>query len=327
MTRRALVGFSSPIAYDYEHLATRAPSDLQSSPNPILDSPFGLMLLFDEIVFISRSFCPENMRTLAYVRFLDEEGLFPSSALGDWASAYDAVESSVEWRRAAERVWESSGRRDVVDVIARVTGGLSGSDNHTHDVRVGDFVGRGNADVYNLFRDLLIRDVLADQSLELVTNSFTQRFLEHKRDRVLAEARQTELIVVDNIHNYTAPAGPYHPVIDKLRENSYLSHFRRWIADQPASVSDAELKDIKESVERTLQEAQETAFLKFLDPKTHYVSVGKAVVGDAIGAFLPGAGILMSAAEEVFTHQRLREQKWQGFVVAARRDLRQRTAG
>src|SRR5262249_35429776 len=36
-----------------------------------------LLMLFDEIWFLSRSLCPQNMRDLPYVRFMDESGLLP----------------------------------------------------------------------------------------------------------------------------------------------------------------------------------------------------------------------------------------------------------
>jgi hypothetical protein len=32
------------------------------SPNPILDSPFGLMLLYDELWFLTKDLCPTNLR-------------------------------------------------------------------------------------------------------------------------------------------------------------------------------------------------------------------------------------------------------------------------
>lgn len=73
--RRAYIGLSTPIGYDYKNQATKTKADTYSSPNPILDSPFGLLLLFDELVFLTRSLCPENMRRLPYVSFLDETNL------------------------------------------------------------------------------------------------------------------------------------------------------------------------------------------------------------------------------------------------------------
>ena len=78
MGRHAYVGLSGPLLYDYEVQAERGPADLVSSPNPILDSPFGLLLLYDDIWFLTRSLCPQNMRELPYVHFLDEEAALPT---------------------------------------------------------------------------------------------------------------------------------------------------------------------------------------------------------------------------------------------------------
>ena len=73
--RTAYIGLSYPLLYDYNHQADKSPNDLYSSPNPIIESPLGLMILFDEILFLCRSVCPNNMRQLPYVKFVDE--LYP----------------------------------------------------------------------------------------------------------------------------------------------------------------------------------------------------------------------------------------------------------
>lgn len=71
--RRALVGFSSPVGYSYEYPAEKTPNDERSSPNPVLMGATGLFVLYDEIWFACRSLCPQNMRSLSYVKFLDVE--------------------------------------------------------------------------------------------------------------------------------------------------------------------------------------------------------------------------------------------------------------
>jgi hypothetical protein len=67
--RIAYVGLSTPVFYDYKYSARETNADTRSSPNPILDSPYGLLLLYDEIWFLTRSLCPDNMRDLPYVNF------------------------------------------------------------------------------------------------------------------------------------------------------------------------------------------------------------------------------------------------------------------
>ena len=73
--RRAYIGLSSPIFYDFGNPAEQAYEDQYTSPNPILDGPLGLLLFFDELWFFTRALCPQNMRKVPYVRFVDEEGL------------------------------------------------------------------------------------------------------------------------------------------------------------------------------------------------------------------------------------------------------------
>lgn len=67
--RKAFVGLSSPIGYNYsKNFETE-----NGKPNPLLNSPLGLFLFYDEIWFINRRTCPLNCENLPYVKFLDEE--------------------------------------------------------------------------------------------------------------------------------------------------------------------------------------------------------------------------------------------------------------
>ena len=57
--RVAYIGISYPLLYDYRHQANKSLNDLSDSPNPIIESV-----------------CPNNMRNLPYVKFVDE--LYPN---------------------------------------------------------------------------------------------------------------------------------------------------------------------------------------------------------------------------------------------------------
>lgn len=70
--RTAYIGISYPLLYDYRHQADKSSNDLLDSPNPIIESPLGLMIFYDEILFLCKSVCPNNMRNLPYVKFVDE---------------------------------------------------------------------------------------------------------------------------------------------------------------------------------------------------------------------------------------------------------------
>ena len=62
----AYVGKAVPVGWDY------AREDTVGIPNPVLESVLGLLLCYDEIWFPSREFCPEDMRDLSYIKFIDE---------------------------------------------------------------------------------------------------------------------------------------------------------------------------------------------------------------------------------------------------------------
>jgi hypothetical protein len=316
--RRAFVGFSSPLAYDYSHQASRAPADNFSSPNPILDGPFGLMILFDELVFLTRSLCPENMRQLPFVRFLDEEGFVPDAQTLTWERIRERLSEDPVWRQVTDR--EST--RPIYEETLTVTGATwTGIDNHSHGLTVAGLKATGNADAHNLVLDFLILEQLGQDQFELVTNSFTQPLLEPESN-TLSASRLTELLVVRGIHNYLSPEGPYHPVIDEARESRYLVDFRRWMSEQHTHFSASEVRDAQHAVENEIQRLQDEVFLKHLGGKwSHYVSVGKAIIGDGIGLVVPGTGVGVAIAEEALKHRRNMNQRWAGFIVEARSRL------
>ena len=72
MSRVAYIGASSPIAFDYIKFHARQ----SKYPNPILEAPLGLFIMYDELLFLDPVVCPYNMKGLEYVKFVtDEEDL------------------------------------------------------------------------------------------------------------------------------------------------------------------------------------------------------------------------------------------------------------
>ena len=72
MKRRAYIGLSSPTAYFYDHNQ----EFFKKEPwrwNPILESPQGLITLFDELWFLSRALCPVSLRKESYIKFMNED--------------------------------------------------------------------------------------------------------------------------------------------------------------------------------------------------------------------------------------------------------------
>lgn len=167
MKRIGYVGLSTPTFYDYRNPATHAPSDTSDSPNPILEGAFGALLLYDELWFLCRSLCPDNMRSLPYVKFLDECNQVPSFDL-NWLPDPDQM-----FDPRAIDAFQKSG--DAYNKIREQAGVYwdNAADNHTHALRIGNFQLSGNSrDSRKVVYDVLFAERLP-QKVELVTNSFT----------------------------------------------------------------------------------------------------------------------------------------------------------
>ena len=135
--RRAYIGLSTPIAFDYQTTASKTKADLSSSPNPILESPFGLLLLFDELWFLTRSLCPQNMRKVPYVHFLDEEGLLAD--LSDltynriWERTNDCEKKFGPLEDLRNQTWDRFSNLEQEMHIYW----SSSLDHHTHQLQIG----------------------------------------------------------------------------------------------------------------------------------------------------------------------------------------------
>lgn len=62
--RTAYIGIAYPLLYDYRHQAKKSFNDMWDSPNPIIESPLGLMIFYDEILFLCRSICWQYISVL-----------------------------------------------------------------------------------------------------------------------------------------------------------------------------------------------------------------------------------------------------------------------
>lgn len=317
--RIAFIGLSTPLFYDYRNPAHKTVADVQSSPNPVLDSPFGLFLMFDEIWFICRSLCPQNMRDLPYVRFLDESGILPP--LADMELNAEATKESVNntprFNKQSENFYGSF--QIYWETVRRV--GIhwdAAPDNHTHGLKIGDIIPSANSvSLKNLFFDIALVESFRKKNIELITNSFSQRFLEDEGNPIL-KAGLAELLVINNIPNYLNIDGPYHPCIEEARDNPFLKDFRKWITTQVTVPNEHELSDIKKEMEAAIQKSQDEIFLKYLDRKTQYISIGKKLAGAAADVYAPGISVVATGIDILENFFEKGERRWQGFIVSMR---------
>jgi hypothetical protein len=318
--RIAYAGLSAPLLYDYGRPAEPAPADTGSSPNPILDSPFGAMLLYDEIWFLTRSLCPQNMRSVPYVRFLDEEGMLPDLTRIDVteleALMRDTPGSEARSARASALFTDYEALLETMGIDWG-----SGPDNHTHTLRVQGLETSANSvNPRSVLIDVAILHELGRGEVELLTNSYSQVWVEDLHPEVRA-APLTQVLVIDRIPNALTPEGPYDPSLEEVRGNPYLRDFRDWVA-KTGRTDPREAEEIKHEVERVL----ESTVNELIDDKfgrgRGFLSVGKTLTGATADLVVPGSGTVAQLIGDVRAARDARKNRWQGFLLGQSRRMR-----
>lgn len=316
--RRAYVGLSSPILYDYKNLATKCDTDGKSHPNPILESPFGLMLLYDEIYFFCRSLCPENMRELEYVHFIDEENLLH---LNYWDISRQTFHK-FHYKKSTDIKLKSNWGNTTTRRLKNDWNikWINKASNHTHTLNFGEHTGyAGEPTIFNLELDLIIMENLNIGNLELITNSITNPMFVDQRIESLKNSMLSEYLILHNIPNYLTPSGPYHPCIEQVRSNGSLEAYRTWISSNDVSIENEELTDFKNSIEDELQIARVEVFDRYIKESNFFYSIGKSLISDIAGLVVPGVSTLTTLGENILSKKK--NYKWQSFIVSARREL------
>jgi hypothetical protein len=190
--RVGLVRLSSPLFYDYSVEAFGR----DGSPNPILDSPFGLMLLYDELWFLTKDLCPKNLRGASFVRILDEEGALPDlDGLDDPEPASQQIKAMYEQFQPSAKSFYG-----IVDEMRMSW--PARPDNHGRRVQLGGLTAMGNAGTpENIVFDLAVLDRLDRKGVELVGNTVGQSAIESLEPAVRS-ADLAHVLVIDRIPNY-----------------------------------------------------------------------------------------------------------------------------
>ncbi len=314
MTKRiAYIGLSYPLLYDYKNMAPFTQNDIYDSPNPIIDSPLGLMILYDELWFLCESLCPSNMRNLPYVKFVDKmfQDLY-----------YEGADLFIE---CTDLKIDSSIGLSYDDILNRLKLDRQfGADTHTHSLKIGNIMRSASNREDNFAFDIYILMSLQERcadSIELVSNS---RYPINEFTNSFNEAKTVEKIVIPNIPNYLNKEGPYHPCMEELRENRYLIDFRKWIVRNHNSIQYSEVNEICEVVDRSIKETNDRLFKKYLDDSSKYsffASTGKTIIKTAAGIISTQCSILDALLGITINGKNTFKancDRWQGFVVDSR---------
>ena len=240
--RKALIGLSSPIGYDYSNNFESE----KGKPNPLLDSPMGLFLFYDELWFINRRTCPLNCENLPYVKFLDEE--------------FDLSKLDLEQFRWKNMQIEKYIPRDTLvnssdNLIKAIELNIGQErrriDNHGRNFKIGKIDTTPNPTA----RNLIIDDFIASQfGFELIMNSLTSVLATPAKIDIKSELENslTQLLICENIPNFQLLEGPYHALIEDLRSECLLKYFRNKIEYVTENKSKEELLELKLELKKSM---------------------------------------------------------------------------
>lgn len=324
--RIGYVGLSTPLFYDFKSQGKPLPNE-RSAPNPILDGPWGIFLLFDEVWFLTRPLCPRNLREAGFVRFMDEENLLPEDLAGLHRRLRENRDQIIKNCYQQQQLdsyqnWSTDYWQKVRKV--GVTWDAA-PDNHSHGVMVnGTALGPNSANLDNVIFDLALIRSLGPHRLELITNTFTKAlFFEDTHPQHQQEL--TQAIVIDDISSFVIPEGPYHPCVEEIRDIPELIDFRRWLSSQPATVSPQDAKQRSEEVRRRIEEEKSKAYLDYLSSWSQVKNFATTVITTAADKLVDFSGPLIELATQWREINDVKKKQWQAFILKSDELLKSRS--
>ena len=316
MKRTAFVGLSGPLGYDYRRAGRR-----RGGPNPVLEGAMGLLLYYDEIVFVARGLCPANMRKLDYVHFLSDRDDFHQEMsrvrnVGEIGApdTYEPLPGTPEpMAMFHAAISEVTGQSSAMGDEGRYR-----TDYHAR-VRAGGLLLPGRSiDPRAVIADWEIINAFGLEECDPIFNSASSLSYQRMRRRASPTSATSiaDRMVVSRIPDYLGPAGPYHPSIEDLRQSDFLRAFRAHLDEYVASEPSRGVEEICREMEARVSEYERKVFLRYLsNRRDRSVSVSLAAITDVAGLVFCGVGTLVKAAEECLRARQSKKMRWAGFIA------------
>jgi hypothetical protein len=299
---------------------------MQAPPNPILEDSLGLLILYDEIIFLSPELCPENMRNLPYVKFLNAEAGFKQripEVLSKARSVYEIEDERrihfkdpfARYKPALSAVTKQPYRYEA-DKVKYVP------DNHSRTIELGDnaYINGSSANFQNVITDWAIREAFALDNCEVVSNSANSVYYETLRPKVTEPSGKVAVghaLVLRGLPNYLDSDGPYHPCLEELRGHTFIEEARRHIDDLVRNEPKTEVDQVAEEILKTAKRVRRQVFQKFLGKHSEYKTIAVSGLTEAIGSQIPGVGFLKDMIAARKAEKEAAAVRWSGFVVDA----------
>jgi hypothetical protein len=305
----AFIGLSGPLCYDYKHRLNR------QYPNPILEAPLGLMIFYDEIVFLHESVCPRSLRKLNFVKFLSD-----SKDIKDY---FETIEQRPDFDELAKQIWQGSEFPfKQLGQIAKKIAPFSTFDNHSRQLSKEFKITPSSARAINVVYDNIVAH---DEKLTLITNSLIDGTLTKRMNHAF-KGNLVNNLISQNLPNYLTPRGPFVDTIYDIRDRPFLKEFRDKIYDTVFSAERESLDELTEELQVEFNNILYQFLIDRIKPHTFYnslASVAKAVVPE-IGKSISGVGTgiaALDATRAILDLYEDKEYRWARFLA----DLKAKT--
>ena len=317
--RIAYLGLSYPIRFDTT-IYTKSwmgYSPFLGDTFPIIESPWGLMLLYDELWFLCKDVCPHNMRECNFVKFVTD--IFPEI---DYQKLFDLARNMA---KKPQNIYDSMDEH--FRAFCKKTVYNTVTTSPTQSCNVGNLYARAGSLPDNFLFDLLIKakiENLSGKRIELIANGNIDYEGYMTKEGIFELSKE---LILNGIPNYLTHYGPYHPVIDELRDSKYLTDYRTWICNYHSHLQNTEIDEVKKAVEHELKCIQDRILLRYMEEhskKTFYTSTAKTIVNTTIGAVsIPYS--VVAAVNDIATDRKVmleaQNDRWAAFVVESRNKL------
>ncbi|MBZ6494245.1 hypothetical protein [Natrinema longum] len=286
----AFIGTSSPIGYDYE----KEPE--LNHPNPLLEAPLGLFLLYDEIWFLHHQLCPKNMKDLDYVKFISD-----SDDVADYREKFD----NISQEKIADNLGLESERSSVgFDHLLNDIAPFATYDNHGRSIQELGIM--PNPDTRNFLFDYYVVSEL-DTDVDYISNTFVKSkiSLDTMNTNSYRDLNKAESIIASRVPNYQTPDGPYFEAIDDFRKYRTRSQFREKMLEGDLTI---------EELEEEFTEIRNRMLIESTSRKNVYESIISMFVTQA-PVFSNIFGAIAGAKNAAQSHSRNKNYGWANFLA------------
>lgn len=319
--RTAFIGLSSPTAYYYDHKKEYF-KDNKWDWMPIIESPQGLMTLFDEIWFLHPCLCPLTMRKLDFVRFIvkDSELLkISKDTINDIENKdlVDIVNNSSFLELDIDKNY-SADFCNYNNIIKGVFGVENSRevpiDNHSHMFDLdGIRIYSDSTDLKKIIIDVMLArkfQKIKHKKIELITNTFSEPAVSKGKINI-DEMKISQCITLSRVPVLQHPYGPEINGIEKIRENKFLVEFREKMDSIINEYPTEETQEIIMRIEEEYKKYTLESLVKKQSSTKIFNSVVKSLALSLIDSFVPGS----TTIKEQLENKRVREMNWTAFLA------------